>query len=821
MQSLLPDDPKQVGKYSLLGRLGQGPRGIVYLARLSQQAETSQAPAEQGAQSEETPAAEQAERTPLEASEAGEPSVPTKPVAPAEAAAPAAAEASEAPGEPERLFVVKLLPLWPEADPATRARVVDDLSAAQRVSSAYAVRAVDAGWIGDRAYVVREHVEGRTLREAVAADGPITGDALERIAVGTLTALTAVHLAGIAHRGLTPQNILLTAEGPRVCDFGLGETAYRSPEQVRGEPTGPAADLFAWASTITYAATGTEPFGDDPEAIVTAQPDLAALPAGLRDVVASCLNKMPAQRPTAQGAMLWLLGEEKTAPPVSAMPAPPVPAPAPFPMGGPDGQTWVEAHAAPYDPAMDPRLPEGEPAVWSVSPEPQVAQVWEEPELPSEQREVPALPPSNRQQPAPAAPAREKTGPRFPVGLAAGVGIVIGLSGLGLWGANHYAASQEIGRVAAEGQVNPTSVPEPSGGLGNVKVGGGGTSAPRPEITVPWANSPDPQQTGVYPMELTTPAPSLGAVPSLTPGPQFTPPPIPTSVPTSSQSPTQPVTPTPTVTVTKTASPTVTPSGEATPKPTPTPTEVDPSPSPTPSGTGSPTPDPSASDTPTPTPTPSSTDPQPVGPTVTPSPTQPESPKPTHSSPKPTATRTVAPRPTATRTTSSPKPTHTTSSPRPTATRTTSSPKPTVTATKTVAPKPTATRTTSSPKPTTSSKPPAPASNPYTPQQVCNSAGQGSGYYVQRQGSFDGGVTYLLYSSSSGTNCVVTMKTDKIGESSTVAATLEVQGSSPRTESGSFKYYAGPVIAEAKGKCVRFAGSTSSGSTSAPFGNCG
>ncbi len=783
MQSLLPEDPKQVGDYTLLGRLGQGPRGIVYLGRLSGEArgEGQGDPAEAPETAKITGGAGNGEPEAAADPDEASPAAQTAPEAAAEAqgepepaASPQPASALQA-AEPDRLFVVKLLPPWPEADPAARARVIDDLSAAQRVSSAYTARTVDAGWTGDRAYIVREHIEGRSLRETVQAGVPLTGDALERVAIGTLTALTAIHLAGIAHRALTPENVLLGPDGPRVADFGLGETSYLSPEQVRGEPSGPAADVFAWATTIAYAATGSELFGGSAEAIATARPDLGALPLPLRDVVASCLAKAVVERPTAQGAMLWLLGEEK-----SARPGPVLP---PVPVGDPDRQTWVDVNGldgqAP-PPALVPNQPEGEGVaqVWAVPPQPQESpKLWGAPELPSAEAEPKAQPVSAGPAAAPGVPPRKKTGAHFPIGLAAGVGVVIGLSGLGLWGAGHYADTQQIGRVAAEGQV--TSIPAPSGGVGSVGVPGG-TTAPRPQVTVPWALSPGPQETGVYPLQLTTPSVSTG-VPSLTPGPMFTPPPIPSSVPAPTATATRSSSATPAPTVTVTQTPTVTPSSE-----------------PTPSGPDTPTPDPSDTASPTPETTPSESSPAPApSATRTAAPTRSATPPPV---PRPTATKTVAPGPTATKT---------------------AAPKPTVTKTvvpTAVAPKPTA----SAPKPSTAPpKPPAPASNPYTPQKVCNSAGKGTGFYVQRSSAFSGGVTYQLYNASTGSNCVVTLKTTSIGKASPVSATLEVQGAGPMSDGGSFQYYAGPVIAEAKGKCVRFSGSAGGGSTSVPFANCG
>ncbi len=97
----------------------------------------------------------------------------------------------------------------------------------------------------------------------------------------------------------------------------------------------------------------------------------------------------------------------------------------------------------------------------------------------------------------------------------------------------------------------------------------------------------------------------------------------------------------------------------------------------------------------------------------------------------------------------------------------------------------------------------------------------GSGYNVQRFQSFAGGVTYQLWSDSAGQNCVVTMKTLNVGKKTAVSATLEVQGGGSKTDSGSFEYYAGPVKLPAKGKCVRFSGSSTTGSTSADWASCG
>lgn len=128
--------------------------------------------------------------------------------------------------------MIKLLP------PAPSLGGGDDiarLSGTQRVSSSYVARVLDAGRHGEQLYVVREHIQGHSLAEVVTHDGPLDADALERVSVGVLTALTAVHLAGITHRGLTPHNVIMGPDGPRVTDIDLGEpvgeVSYRAPSR--------------------------------------------------------------------------------------------------------------------------------------------------------------------------------------------------------------------------------------------------------------------------------------------------------------------------------------------------------------------------------------------------------------------------------------------------------------------------------------------------------------------------------------------------------------------------------------------------------------
>ncbi|GAA0306149.1 protein kinase domain-containing protein [Streptomyces turgidiscabies] len=219
----------------------------------------------------------------------------------------------------QRTVAVKVIRPELASGRAFRDRFRREVDAARAVSGTYTASVVDADPDGPVPWLATTHIVGPTLAEAVEAYGPLPPSTALALGAGLAEALIAVHSAGLVHRDLKPSNVLLSAEGPRVIDFGivratdgyeltlsgvlLGSPRYMCPEHATGDPMGPAGDVFCLGSVLAYAATGKAPFDGASAAtllyqVVHGTPDLTGVKDPLDTIIRLCLEKSPAARPS-------------------------------------------------------------------------------------------------------------------------------------------------------------------------------------------------------------------------------------------------------------------------------------------------------------------------------------------------------------------------------------------------------------------------------------------------------------------------------------------------------------------------------------------
>ncbi|WP_328870800.1 PQQ-binding-like beta-propeller repeat protein [Streptomyces sp. NBC_00287] len=249
------DDPKSVGGYKLVDRLGAGGMGVVYRGR----------------------------------SRSG------------------------------REVAVKVVHAQYAADPVFRARFRQEIDAVRKVSGAFTAPVVDADPEAARPWMATQYVPGRSLAARIRDVGPLRDSELRRLALGLVEALREIHRAGVVHRDLKPANVLMADDGPRVIDFGIsratenitltetgqmiGTPPFMSPEQLTdARSVGPSSDVFSLGALLVYTVTGRGPFDADSPyltayRVVHDAPVLDGVSEPLRAILERCLTKEAADRP--------------------------------------------------------------------------------------------------------------------------------------------------------------------------------------------------------------------------------------------------------------------------------------------------------------------------------------------------------------------------------------------------------------------------------------------------------------------------------------------------------------------------------------------
>ena len=228
-----------------------------------------------------------------------------------------------------RLVAVKTIRVELAEEPGYRARFAREVAAASRVSGVFTASVIQADAEADLPWVATAYVPAPSLATLVRRCGPLPVPAVRWLAAGCAEALQSIHSVGLVHRDVKPSNVLVAPDGPQVIDFGVarvaervqltatrgaaGTPAYMAPEQARDATlTSPASDVFSLGATLVFAATGHPPYRGDTVMdvlvrLATEPPDLTDMPGELADLVTACLERVPRDRPT-DAAILAELG---------------------------------------------------------------------------------------------------------------------------------------------------------------------------------------------------------------------------------------------------------------------------------------------------------------------------------------------------------------------------------------------------------------------------------------------------------------------------------------------------------------------------------
>ena len=229
-----------------------------------------------------------------------------------------------------RLVAVKTIKVELAEEAGFRTRFAQEVAAARKVSGVFTAAVVDADPEADLPWLATAYVPAPTLSRLVLACGPLPVTAVRWLAAGCAEALDSIHGAGLVHRDLKPSNVLVVPDGPRVIDFGVaraaermgrttsrgavGTPAYMAPEQARDtHEASVASDVYSLGATLLFAATGHPPYRgttvmDVLARLATEEPDLSGLPDELTGLITACMHRVPRDRPTSS-AMLAQLGD--------------------------------------------------------------------------------------------------------------------------------------------------------------------------------------------------------------------------------------------------------------------------------------------------------------------------------------------------------------------------------------------------------------------------------------------------------------------------------------------------------------------------------